>query len=86
MGNRKESKVYDIETFRKKEQPPPTQVSGETANVSGIYRLEHSKHPVARELVLLKGSTLPSCPACSEPITFILVKQADQIADDPDFA
>jgi hypothetical protein len=86
VGDRKESKVYDIQVFRKKDQPQPTQVSGETANFSGIYQLEHSKHPVAKELVLLKGSKLPSCPACSEPITFTLVKQANEITDDPDFA
>lgn len=87
MGNQKDNKVYDIRTFRKESaQPRPRHVSGETANFSGIYRLEHRKHAVARELVVLKGSTFPSCPACSEPITFTLDIQADEITNDPDFA
>jgi hypothetical protein len=87
VGNPKDRKVYDIQVFRKKEiQSETAQRSGETAHFSGIYRLEHSKHPVVRELVLLKGSRFPSCPACSEPIIFTLVKQANEITDDPDFA
>jgi hypothetical protein len=87
VGNQKDSKIYDIQVFRKKHvQTQPRQISGDTANFSGIYCLEHPKHPVARELVVLKGSKFPSCPACNEPITFTLVKQADEIADDPDFA
>ena len=88
VGDQKASKIYDIQAFRKKgDQPLPVQVSGETANLSGIYRLEHSnsKHPVPKELVILKGSKFPSCPACSEPITFRLSKQADEITEDPDF-
>lgn len=87
MGDKRDSKIYDIEAFRKKQdQPLPTQVSGETAKLSGIYRLEHPKHQIAKELVILKGSKFPSCPACSEPIAFTLIRQADEIADDPDFA
>lgn len=87
MGDEKDSKVYDIQVFRKKRiQSQPVQVSGDTANFSGIYRLLHAQHPVAKELVILKGSKFPSCPACSEPITFMLARQADEIGDDPDFA
>ena len=87
MGNEKDSKVFDIQAFRKKRfQSQPVRVSGDTANFSGIYRLIHAKHPVAKELVILKGAKFPSCPACSEPITFMLVKQADEITTDPDFA
>jgi hypothetical protein len=87
VGNQKDNKVYDIRAFRKESiQPQLHQISGETARFSGIYRLEHREHPVAKELVVLKGSKFPSCPACSEPITFALVRQADEIADDPDFA
>jgi hypothetical protein len=84
VGNPKDKKIYDIRAFR---EPgiPTRQISGEIASFSGIYRLEHREHPVARELVVLKGSELPSCPACSAPITFELVRQADEIANDPDF-
>ena len=85
MGNQKDDKVYDIQLFRQKHiqpqpQPQPHQISGETANFSGIYRLLHAKHPVAGELVVLKGSKFPSCGACNEPITFTLIRQADEIA------
>ena len=89
VGNQKDDKVYDIQLFRQKHiqpQPQPHQISGETANFSGIYRLLHAKHPVAGELVVLKGSKFPSCGACNEPITFTLIRQADEIANDPDFA
>ncbi len=87
MGEQKSSKIYDIQTFRKKQdQTLPAQVSGDTATFSGIYLLEHPRHPVPKELVILKGSKFPSCPACSERITFRLFKQANEITDDPDFA
>ena len=87
MGEQRGSKIYDIQAFRKKHiQSQPRQLSGETANFSGIYGLEHAKHPVAKELVVLKGAKFPSCAACNEPITFTLVVQADEITDDPDFA
>lgn len=85
MGD-KDSKIYDIQAFRDKHvQSLPTHVSGETASFSGIYRLEHREHPVAKELVILKGTKFPSCPACSQPITFTMIKQANEITDDPDF-
>lgn len=87
MGDQKTGKIYDIQAFRKKpDESLPSHVSAEIAKFSGIYRLEHPKHPVAKELVILKGSKFPSCPACNQPITFWLIKQADEIADDPDFA
>jgi len=84
VGNQKDSKIYDIGVFRK-ESISTRQFSGEIAGFSGIYRLEHREHPVARELVVLKGSEFPFCPACKAPIAFELVRQADEITDDPDF-
>lgn len=87
VGEQKGGKIYDIQSFRKTHiQSQPRQLSGDTANFSGIYRIEHAQHPVAKELVVLKGAKFPSCAACNEPITFILVVQADEITDDPDFA
>lgn len=61
------------------------QSSGEIALLSGIYRLQHQEHPIQEELLVIKGSTLPFCPACGNAIDFHLVVRVEHIDDDPDF-
>jgi len=63
-------------------------VSGESANLSGLYAIEHNSHADGveqREIFIRKGTTLPLCQDCGNPIRFRLLKKMDYIAEDPDF-
>lgn len=59
--------------------------SGDFARHSGLYRLEHDSHEVETEVFVRKGTSLPACDDCGQPVTFILVKKVEHIEDDPDF-
>ncbi|HEY6249018.1 MAG TPA: hypothetical protein VI685_03600 [Candidatus Angelobacter sp.] len=59
--------------------------SGEIAQHSGLYELQHDSHAVEKEVFLRKGTTLPACQDCGKPLTFILVRKVEHIEDDPDF-
>ncbi len=64
------------------------QVTGETARYSGVYMIEHNDHSAERaqkEILIVKGSVLPRCPTCNEPLRFYLLRRVDHIAEDPDF-
>lgn len=37
---------------------------GDTAPVSGLYRVIHPSHDNAGEIVLAEGETFPTCPEC----------------------
>ena len=82
MSNQKVSKTSKIHQF-------PNQVSfqstGEAALVSGVYWVEHGQHIARREVFVQKGTLLPACPACQEPLEFRLIEQVNPISDDPDF-
>jgi hypothetical protein len=58
--------------------------SGNSAPVSGIYRLKHldSEH----EVVLLRGQILPQCQCCEQPLMFTLVRSAPHVSEDEDLS
>ena len=82
MSNQKVSKTSKVHQF-------PNQVSsqstGEAALVSGVYWVEHGQHIARREVFVQKGTLLPACPVCQEPLEFRLIEQVNPISDDPDF-
>lgn len=49
--------------------------SGRTVRSSGIYGFRHV-HSVQREITLLRGWVFPSCPKCSDPVQFVLLRAA----------
>ena len=59
-------------------------ISGDSVEVSGIYRVEHwGEHVASREAVLIKGKILPACPECGT-VTFRLVRAAPSPGEDAD--
>ncbi len=84
MGIQKKGKLYEFKTLSKQSQ----QASGETAMVSGIYRVKHSHDPFVtrKDLLINKGAELPACAICGRPVQFRLVKKVDHISEDPDFS
>ena len=59
--------------------------SGEITRHSGLYRLQHDSHAVEKEIFIRKGTTLPACHDCGNPLTFLLVREVEHIDEDPDF-
>ena len=59
--------------------------SGESARYSGLYKVEHGPHEVEQEIFIQKGTKLPLCQDCGNPIKFRLVKEINSITEDPDF-
>lgn len=59
--------------------------SAESAQRSGLYRVEHDCPGLDGETFIQKGTTLPFCQDCGNPIKFRLVKAIDSITEDPDF-
>ena len=51
-----------------------TGTTGQTNNVSGIYR---SNHCHGAERAIPKGHTFPPCPHCHARITWTLVRRTD---------
>lgn len=68
----------------------PNQIlaSGERARYSGIYRFEHAsgvEHGIPEEVFVPKGLELPLCRQCGSTLQFALIRQVDNIFEDPDF-
>jgi hypothetical protein len=61
-------------------------VSGEIVLKSGIYRVEHAAGEQTAEAILLRGSRLPVCEECKEPLVFSLIKTVPHLSEDEDFA
>jgi hypothetical protein len=62
--------------------------SGENTHYSGIYKSEHptsTQHEDEQEIFIPKGTKLPSCPHCSSPLQYRLIRQMNSISEDPDF-
>jgi hypothetical protein len=79
LRRKKASYVADADDFL---------VSGESARHSGLYTLEHDSTKVGiaqPEVFIRRGTTLPVCQDCGNPVLFRLVKKMDYIAEDPDF-
>ena len=58
--------------------------SGNSAPVSGIYRVKHlgAEH----DAVLLRGQTVPQCQCCEQPLMFSLVRSAPHVSEDEDLS
>ena len=59
--------------------------SGEVTRYSGLYRLQHNSHAVEKEIFIRKGTQLPTCHDCGNPVSFLLVRKVEHIDEDPDF-
>lgn len=59
--------------------------SGEITRYSGLYRLQHDSHTVEKEIFIRKGTQLPACHDCGNPVSFRLVRKVEHIDEDPDF-
>jgi hypothetical protein len=84
MGKEKSS----LHEFRHREQErsgKTSWLSGEVAESSGLYGVEHIEHPLNDEILIVKGTSLPFCSQCGKSIRFFLVKKIKHIHDDPDF-
>ena len=60
-------------------------LTGELAQVSGVYQAEHKEHGIQVEFFVRKGTRFPACSRCDKPFHFQLVRKLDYIAEDPDF-
>jgi hypothetical protein len=60
-------------------------VSGELVSKSGIYRAEHTGGICASEAVMVRGSRLPLCSECHQPLFFRLKKPVPHLSEDEDF-
>ena len=84
MGNLKNN------TVRTKESRSPASndvlASGESARHSGLYNVEHGSDVIEQEIFIRKGTLLPFCQDCGNPIKYRLVKRMEYIAEDPDFS
>jgi len=82
VGSQKLQKSQKVRLF------PTTQShrTGESAPVSGVYWVEHSKHIARREVYVHQGIHFPACPRCGEALEFRLVEQVAPISEDPDFS
>jgi hypothetical protein len=86
VGNQSEDRGNEQSQFGSYQEK--CQMTGETARYSGLYLIEHSDHSADRakkEILVVKGSVLPRCSACNEPLRFYLLRRVDHIAEDPDF-
>jgi hypothetical protein len=60
-------------------------VSGELVLKSGIYRAEHIGGLCVSEAVMVRGSRLPVCSECHQPLLFRLKKPVPHLSEDEDF-
>ena len=58
---------------------------GETAPVSGLYRVTHNSHRRPHSVVVLVGETFPACRSCRRLVAFELIEPIDHVAHDWDF-
>jgi hypothetical protein len=48
--------------------------TGQTIPRSGNYAVFHTRHPLVREVTLLKEHTFPACAKCVLPVQFDLLQ------------
>ena len=64
-----------------------TYQAGETAPVTGLYRVIHAReHRLSHEAVVLQGDAFPSCRSCKNKVVFTLEQSVDYLLHDMDFA
>lgn len=61
-------------------------VSGEVVFKSGIYRAEHADGLCLSEAVVVRGTRLPVCSECHQPLLFRLSKPVPHLSEDEDFS
>lgn len=61
-------------------------VSGQLALRSGIYRAEHAGGECVFEAVMVRGSRLPVCSECRQPLIYSLQRCVPHLSEDEDFA
>ncbi len=50
--------------------------AGETVTETGLYRVFHdANHATVKDVVCLKGETLPQCVQCGSKVKFVLQKR-----------
>ena len=58
---------------------------GDTAAVSGLYRVYHQGHRGSHDVVVLSGETFPACRSCRGLVAFELMEPVEHVAHDWDF-
>jgi hypothetical protein len=64
----------------------PVYRSGETAQETGIFTVVHPHEKESSEVLIVRGTRLPYCPACNHALAFCLEREAAHIGEDADFA
>lgn len=59
---------------------------GETAPVSGTYRVVHLGHRGDHRVLIIRGDEFPGCRRCQQAVRFELVEGIDYAAHDWDLA
>jgi hypothetical protein len=59
---------------------------GDTASVSGLYRVYHQGHRGDHEVIVLSGEAFPACRSCGGLVAFELLQAIEHVAHDWDFA
>jgi hypothetical protein len=59
---------------------------GDLAPITGIYRAVHTAHDRVHELIAISGEVFPACRTCRSNVSFELVRQANHMTHDMDFA
>lgn len=59
---------------------------GETAAVTGVYRVVHVEHRADHEVIAISGDMLPACRACKGAVRFYLQRSIDYVTHDWDLA
>ena len=60
--------------------------SGDRAEHSGMYRIEHKSRDSKEEVYIRKGTEMPVCQDCGKAIEFRLIEKIPHIGEDPDFS
>ena len=58
---------------------------GDTAQVSGVYRVYHQGHRKDHDVIMLTGETFPACRNCRRLVAFELMSPVEHVALDWDF-
>lgn len=58
---------------------------GDTASVSGLYRVFHQGHRGDHDVIVLAGETFPACRSCRGLVAFELMEAVEHVAHDWDF-
>ena len=60
--------------------------AGETVPVSGIYRVEHTRHRSPHEVIAIQGEVFPTCRRCLGRVAFTLARATTHMTHDMDLA